>query len=51
MTIKDVDSFEEVKVYECSSCEGLGCYDVGDCEEGVVETCKACDGTGKEQLL
>ena len=32
----------------CSCCAGMGCIDVGDCEDGVMETCPQCQGTGKE---
>lgn len=31
----------------CPSCDGLGYYDIGDCEEGVTETCHECDGIGE----
>ena len=31
----------------CPSCFGLGCYDVGDCEDGVTEVCPECDGAGE----
>lgn len=31
---------------ECPSCEGLGTFDIGDCEDGITETCSVCDGEG-----
>lgn len=31
---------------ECPSCDGLGYYDVGDCEDGVTDDCGECNGTG-----
>lgn len=30
----------------CPSCEGMGYYDIGDCEDGVAEVCPECDGKG-----
>jgi DnaJ-class molecular chaperone len=31
---------------ECPSCNGLGEYDIGDCEDGVTQICPECQGTG-----
>lgn len=31
----------------CPSCEGVGGYDIGDCEDGVWEECQECLGLGE----
>lgn len=33
--------------YLCTSCQGMGYHDVGDCEDGVTEVCPECDGRGE----
>lgn len=40
------DSEECDKHISCPSCEGIGEYCVGDCEDGVWEICQECNGDG-----
>jgi len=46
----DADSFEESNWIPCPSCEGLGCIDIGDCEDGVQDVCLECEGKGEVEL-
>lgn len=35
-----------INYIECDSCQGVGYYSIGDCEDGVDETCEECGGEG-----
>lgn len=45
--LRDTLSEETTKFIDCPSCAGMGCYDVGDCEDGVWEPCPTCEGLGE----
>lgn len=47
--IRELHDFEEnyQQFFECEVCDGLGGWDIGDCEDGVWEICDICNGTGE----
>ena len=37
---------KETEYVICTSCQGAGTYDMGDCEEGLWGNCEECGGYG-----
>lgn len=37
---------ETTPTFDCPTCDGMGSFTIGDCEDGVDETCPECDGKG-----